>query len=69
MNGELLLILSSIKNALGDMGDKTSTDKLCDAIYGVDQERCHYINCIDCIVGYKDSTQYAHKIIQTWKIL
>lgn len=69
MNDELLLILNSIKNALGDRGDKTSTDKLCDAVHDVDLERCHYIDCIDCIVGYKDSTQYAHQIIQTWKIL
>lgn len=69
MNGELLLILSSIKNALGDKVGKTSTDNLCDAIYVVDPERCNYVNCIDCIIGYKNSTHYAHQVIQTWKIL
>lgn len=69
MNSDLFLIISSIKNALGNIGDKTITDKLCDAIYVVDPKKCHYINCIDCIVGYKHSTQYAHQVIQTWKIL
>lgn len=70
MNNDLFLILSSIKAALGEGRSKnTTTDSLCDAIHDIDPYRCHYLNCIDCIVGYKDSTQYAHQIIQTWKIL
>lgn len=70
MNYELLLIISSIKAALGNgRGIKTTTDNLCDAIYEAYGENCDYINCIDCIIGYNDSTQYAHQVIQTWKIL
>ncbi|UUG68354.1 hypothetical protein B2_gp70 [Shigella phage B2] len=70
MNNDLFLILSSIKAALGEgRGKNTSADFLCNGIHDTDPEQCHYVNCIDCIVGYKDSTKYAHQIIQTWKIL
>lgn len=70
MNNELFLIISSIKAALGDgRAIKTTTDNLCDALYNADRENCDYINCVDCIVGYHDSTQYVHQVIQTWKIL
>lgn len=70
MNDELILILSSIKAALGNgRGTKTTTDSLCDALYNEDSIKCDYINCIDCIIGYNDSTQYAYQVIQTWKVL
>lgn len=70
MNSNLILILSSIKNTLGKQLEfNTSTDSLCDVIYDADPERCTYISCVDCIIGYKDSTHYAHQIIQTWKVL
>lgn len=70
MNNDLFLILSSIKAALGEgRNGRTTTDELCNTIHDTDLEKCHYVNCIDCILGYKDSTQYAHQMIQTWKIL
>ena len=70
MNDELLLILSSIKNALGEqMDESTSANNLCDVIYERDTYGCDSLNCIDCVIGYKDSTQYTHQVIQTWKIL
>lgn len=70
MNNDLFLILSSIKNALGNSrGEKQSADELCNSMHDIDPNRCQYLNCIDCIVGYKNSTQYAHQVIQTWKIL
>ncbi|WDR22418.1 hypothetical protein PJM42_0012 [Salmonella phage vB_SenP_UTK0001] len=70
MNHDLLLILSSIKNALGTGRDmQQSADNLCDSIHDINPERCQSLNCVDCIVGYKYSTQYAHQVIQTWKVL
>ncbi len=70
MNNDLFLILSSIKAALGEgRSGKTTIDELCNVIHDANPEHRHYVNCIDCILGYKNSTQYAHQIIQTWKIL
>lgn len=70
MNNDLFLILSSIKAALGNgRSTKSSTDNLCNCIYEIHHTGCNDIHCSDCIVGYKDSTKYAHQIIQTWKIL
>lgn len=69
MNKQLGLIIQAIvaETRYMEHPDKP-LDNMCSLFNELD-EGCEYVDCHDCMLGYKDNQDYTSQIIKTWRQL
>ena len=69
MNKHLGAIIQAIVAESRYMGHPDKPlDNMCSLFSELD-EGCEYVDCHDCMLGYKDYQHYACLIIKTWRQL